>query len=161
MPKKVGCLDCWVYELVDRAPHIFCGVEFLVEGEYHKYHNWDWVNQSVDRNTSSAFSHFTYEASQSRILICDLQGAGDLYTDPQMHTSDGKCCGKGNMGQRGIDKFLSAHKCSAICTYLKLPSANRACSSRALCHSSATWTTTTSSRCPSPADSTRCPNSSK
>ena len=102
VPKKVGFLDCWVYELVDRTPHIFCGVEQFIEGEYHKYtNNWDWVNQSVDRNTPSAFSHFTYEASGHRKLICDLQGVGDLYTDPQMHTVDGKGCGKGNMGKRG------------------------------------------------------------
>eukprot|EP00484_Ammonia_sp_Unknown_P000346 CAMPEP_0197022338 /NCGR_PEP_ID=MMETSP1384-20130603/3249_1 /TAXON_ID=29189 /ORGANISM="Ammonia sp." /LENGTH=595 /DNA_ID=CAMNT_0042450369 /DNA_START=5 /DNA_END=1792 /DNA_ORIENTATION=- len=125
VPKKVGFLDCWVYELVDRTPHIFCGVEKLIVGDYHKYtNNWDWVNQQVDRNTPSAFSHFTYEASKHRILICDLQGVGDLYTDPQMHTFDGKGCGKGNMGKRGIEKFLGSHKCNAICVYLKLPSTN-------------------------------------
>eukprot|EP01083_Nonionella_stella_P228377 809405_1 len=128
VPKKVGFLDCWVYELVDRTPHIFCGVEQIIHGDYHKYtNNWDWVNQQVDRNTPSAFSHFTYEASRKKILICDLQGVGDLYTDPQMHTHDGKGCGKGNMGKRGIDKFLSAHKCNAICTYLKLQHTNLSC----------------------------------
>eukprot|EP01084_Bolivina_argentea_P140363 246776_1 len=127
VPKKVGFLDCWVYELVDRIPHIFCGVEQFIEGEYHKYtNNWDWVNQQVDRNTPSAFSHFTYHASKKKILICDLQGVADLYTDPQMHTYNGKGCGKGNMGKRGIDKFLSSHKCNAICTYLKLPPTNLA-----------------------------------
>merc|ERR1712130_76858 len=86
--------------------------------------NWDWVNQLVDRNTPSAFSHFTYQASRHKILICDLQGVGDLYTDPQMHTFDGKGCGKGNLGQIGIDKFISTHKCNAICTYLKLKHTN-------------------------------------
>eukprot|EP01083_Nonionella_stella_P043082 116273_1 len=125
VPKKVGFLDCSVYELVDRTPHVFCGVEQFIFGDYHKYtNNWDWVNQSVDRNTPSAFSHFTYQASGHKVLICDLQGVGDLYTDPQMHTYDGKGCGKGNMGKRGIDKFLSSHKCNAICTYLKLPHTN-------------------------------------
>ena len=125
VPKKVGFLDCWVYELVDRTPHIFCGVEKFIFGDYHKYtNNWDWVNQTVDRNTPSAFSHFTYQASKYKILICDLQGVGDLYTDPQMHTYNGKGCGKGNMGKRGIEKFLSSHKCNAICTYLKLPHTN-------------------------------------
>jgi len=125
VPKKVGFLDCWVYELVDRTPHIFCGVEQFIFGDYHKYtNNWDWVNQSVDRNTPSCFSHFTYQASSHKILICDLQGVGDLYTDPQMHTYNGKGCGKGNMGKRGTDKFLSTHKCNAICTYLKLDHTN-------------------------------------
>jgi len=124
VPKKVGFLDCWVYELVDRIPHVYCGVEKYIEGDYNKYtNNWDWVNP-VDRNTPQAFSHYTYEASEHKILICDVQGVCDLYTDPQMHTHDGKGCGKGNMGQRGIDKFLSAHRCNAICQYLKLPITN-------------------------------------
>ncbi len=43
VPKKVGFLDCWVYKLVDRTPHIFCGVEQIIHGDYHKYtNNWDW-----------------------------------------------------------------------------------------------------------------------
>lgn len=33
-----------------------------------------------------------------------------------MHSADGKGFGKGNMGQRGIDKFLAKHRCNAICT---------------------------------------------
>ncbi len=45
VPKKVGFLDCWVYELVDHTAHIFCGVEQIVHDDYHKYtNNWDWVN---------------------------------------------------------------------------------------------------------------------
>merc|ERR1719242_1163472 len=125
VPKKVGFLDCWVYELVDREPRVYCGVERLIAGDYHKYtNNWDWVNQAVERNTPSAFSHYTYHASGGRRLVCDLQGVGDLYTDPQMHTVDGKGCGKGNMGKRGIEKFLSSHQCNAICTHLKLPPTN-------------------------------------
>ena len=32
--------------------------------------------------------------------------------------------GKGNLGQRGIERFLSTHRCNAICRYLKLPSIN-------------------------------------
>ena len=41
------------------------------------------------RNTPQAFSHFTYELSQHSLLICDIQGVGDMYTDPQVHTTDG------------------------------------------------------------------------
>jgi elongation factor 2 kinase len=42
-----------------------------------------------DRNTPQAFSHFTYESSDHMVLVCDIQGVGDVYTDPQMHTLDG------------------------------------------------------------------------
>jgi hypothetical protein len=47
-----------------------------------------------------------------------------MYTDPQVHTRDGKGFGKGNMGQRGIDKFLQKHRCNQVCRYLKLPPIN-------------------------------------
>mmetsp|Transcript_28720 Transcript_28720/g.35194 ORF Transcript_28720/g.35194 Transcript_28720/m.35194 type:complete len:258 (+) Transcript_28720:1-774(+) len=126
VPKKVGFLDCSVYELIERGYGIFCHVERYIDGDYNKYtNNWDWENKQVQRNTPSAFSHFTYEASKYKILICDLQGVNDLYTDPQMHTYNGKGCGKGNMGKRGINKFLNSHKCNAICTYLKLKAVNK------------------------------------
>ena len=47
---------------------------------------------------------------------------GDRYTDPQVHSShDGVGFGKGNMGERGVDRFLASHRCNAICRYLKLP----------------------------------------
>ena len=69
--------------------------------------------------------HFTYESSNHRLLICDIQGVSDSYTDPQVHSieMDG-FGGKGNLGQRGIDRFLQTHRCNAICRYLKLPSIN-------------------------------------
>jgi hypothetical protein len=78
-----------------------------------------------ERNTPQAFSHFTYESSNHRLLICDIQGVSDSYTDPQVHSVDmDGFGGKGNLGQRGIDRFLSTHRCNAICRYLKLPSIN-------------------------------------
>ena len=43
------------------------------------------------RNTPQAFSHFTYEASCQSMLVVDVQGVGDVYTDPQIHTIDGAC----------------------------------------------------------------------
>lgn len=37
-----------------------------------------------------AFSHFTFERSGHQLIVVDVQGVGDLYTDPQIHTADGK-----------------------------------------------------------------------
>jgi Alpha-kinase family len=64
----------------------------------------------------------------------------DFYTDPQIHTLGGfeKAIktgrtvfgGKGNLGVRGINKFLSTHKCNAICRYLRLPMAQPQASPR-------------------------------
>jgi hypothetical protein len=32
------------------------------------------------------------QASKKSVLVCDIQGVGDLYTDPQIHSSDGGGC---------------------------------------------------------------------
>ena len=54
-----------------------------MEGEYVKYNdNWSWCDDK--RNTPQAFSHFTWEASGNKLLVCDLQGVGDCWTDPQV-----------------------------------------------------------------------------
>ena len=86
-----------------------------------------------ERNTPHAFSHFTYEASKHTLVICDIQGVGDIYTDPQLHTTgelhfmfellcrdiltvlaeEDEIIGSGNFGRRGIQKFLESHKCNA------------------------------------------------
>lgn len=51
-------------------------------------------------------------------------GVNDLYTDPQIHSEENMEFGKGNLGAHGIEKFLSSHRCNAICRYLKLPKIN-------------------------------------
>lgn len=45
--------------------------------------------ESVLYVTFQAFSHFTFEASGHEQIVVDIQGVGDLYTDPQIHTSLG------------------------------------------------------------------------
>lgn len=46
-----------------------------------------------------AFSHFTFERSGHQLIIVDIQGVGDLYTDPQIHTENGTDFGDGNLGK--------------------------------------------------------------
>ncbi|POM75202.1 LOW QUALITY PROTEIN: Hypothetical protein PHPALM_7731 [Phytophthora palmivora] len=79
---------------------------------------------TISRNTPQAFFHFTYEAPNHELLAVDIQGVGDLYTDPQIHTLNGHDFGKGNLGVLGFQKFLSSHRCNSICRYLKLPAVN-------------------------------------
>ena len=93
----------------------------FIDGVYRKHNNNFGYVSEEERNTPQAFSHYTYEASGRRILICDIQGVGDRYTDPQVHSCDGVGFGKGNMGERGVDRFIASHRCNAICRYLKLP----------------------------------------
>eukprot|EP00294_Goniomonas_avonlea_P007036 CAMPEP_0114569428 /NCGR_PEP_ID=MMETSP0114-20121206/16622_1 /TAXON_ID=31324 /ORGANISM="Goniomonas sp, Strain m" /LENGTH=249 /DNA_ID=CAMNT_0001756309 /DNA_START=253 /DNA_END=998 /DNA_ORIENTATION=- len=119
-PKKVDFLVAFVLQMFDRPDSPMCGVEKFVHGEYIKWsNNWDFVDDR--RNTPHAFSHFTYEASGHRLVVCDVQGVGDLYTDPQIHSVDLATFGKGNLGQKGIDAFCKGHKCNAICRGMGLP----------------------------------------
>jgi len=57
----------------------------------------------------------------ARVLSFALAGVGDLYTDPQIHTIDGRGMGLGNNGSKGIQRWVASHRCNAICRQLKLP----------------------------------------
>ena len=45
-----------------------------------------------------AFSHFTFERSGHQMIVVDVQGVGDLYTDPQIHTAKADEYGEANLG---------------------------------------------------------------
>eukprot|EP01105_Mastigella_eilhardi_P016939 TRINITY_DN3889_c0_g1_i1.p1 TRINITY_DN3889_c0_g1~~TRINITY_DN3889_c0_g1_i1.p1 ORF type:complete len:356 (-),score=65.46 TRINITY_DN3889_c0_g1_i1:255-1322(-) len=123
-PKKVDFIKAFLLELDERPRSPLCGVEKFISGEYRKHNNnFGYVNDE-ERNTPQAFSHFTYEASNHQLLICDIQGVGDVYTDPQIHTTESlplstRLQGKGNLGTRGLQKFEEVHQCNPICRYLK------------------------------------------
>ncbi|KAL7691726.1 putative MHCK/EF2 kinase, protein kinase-like domain superfamily [Plasmopara halstedii] len=134
-PRRVEFLDAWILQLipVDASDQVIenltlsgtiCGVEPFIAGEYHKHNNNFGYVSDFERNTPQAFSHFTYEASGQEILVVDIQGVGDHYTDPQIHTRRGKEFGKGNLALRGFQRFLGSHRCNPICRYLKLPLIN-------------------------------------
>jgi len=123
-PKNVDFVKVAILELTDRDGSPLCTVEKFIIGCYQKHNNNFGFISEDDRNTPQCFSHFSYEASMHTLLICDIQGVGDLYTDPQIHTIDGKGFGRGNLGDKGIDQFLVTHRCNAICKYLRLPSVN-------------------------------------
>ena len=126
-PKRVDFIACSVLELIERPGKPICGVERFIEGPYRKHNNNIGFVSEAERNTPQAFSHFTYYASNRSIVICDIQGVGDLYTDPQIHTIanlkgiETVFGGKGNMGVLGLERFLESHRCNPICAYLRLP----------------------------------------
>ncbi len=86
-------LDTFVLELdsiYSHRPSIFFGVERHIPGDYQKHNNnHGFVENEDQRNTPQAFSHFTYEVSGQNMLVVDIQGVRDIYTDPQIHTIDG------------------------------------------------------------------------
>ncbi len=63
----------------------------VLEGEYTKYNsNSGFVDHGGCRQTPQAFSHFTFERSGHELMVVDIQGVGDLYTDPQILTATGR-----------------------------------------------------------------------
>lgn len=115
--KKVDFVDCYV---IQRKDGTWWGVEPYLTGKYIKYNNnYGYVDKD-SRNTPQAFTHFSHEYTEGKMMIVDIQGVGDHYTDPQIHTADGEGFGMGNIGQRGIDRFFKTHWCNPICVHLGL-----------------------------------------
>ena len=73
-----------ILEFKDRPNFPLYHLEHYIEGEYIKYNsNSGFVDEHI-RYTPHAFSHFTFEKSNHDLIVIDIQGVGDLYTDPQV-----------------------------------------------------------------------------
>ena len=119
-PKPVDFLQCFLLEMVDRPGCPVFACERAVTGEYIKHNNNSGFVESHRRATPQAFSHFSFQASRGQMIIVDIQGVQDLYTDPQIHTLNGTGYGEGNLGVNGFALFFAAHRCTPLCARLGL-----------------------------------------
>jgi hypothetical protein len=120
-PKRVRFVPAAVLELPFLSPPVVFAIEPHLVGEFKKHNNNNGFVAEDKRNTPQAFSHYTFHKSQGQLLIVDIQGVGDDYTDPQIISLDGEGYGRGNLGSKGMDKFLKTHQCNAVCEHLGLP----------------------------------------
>ena len=104
-------------------------LEPYIQGEYVKYNNnCGYVNEAIPNDRTNraaqAFSHFTFERSRSRFLVCDLQGVANLLTDPAVHTKNEARfrLTDTNLGTEGFKFFFATHECNDICRALQLKS---------------------------------------
>lgn len=102
-------------------------LEPFIHGKYVKYNNNSgWVNKDKEEgpfhHAAQAFSHFTFERSQGRFLVSDLQGVGQVLTDPAVHTRDPERfpLTRTNLGEDGFKFFFATHTCNDVCRELGL-----------------------------------------
>ncbi|KAJ6242794.1 eukaryotic elongation factor 2 kinase [Anaeramoeba flamelloides] len=100
-----------------------CNAEPFLEGRYIKYCNNYEMKLKYDKYTTIySFPHFTYHESGKKLMIVDLQGVGNVFTDPAIHSVDRKKrFNSADLGEIGIKAFFDNHICSLGCKKLNLP----------------------------------------
>jgi elongation factor 2 kinase len=89
-PKTIIFIRAYAVEFPDRSGSPLFAVERFISGTdsygcgFFKHNtNAGFVDEDLHRVTPQVFSAFSFYESQGTRLVADIQGVGDLYTDPQ------------------------------------------------------------------------------
>lgn len=104
-------------------------IEPFLKGKYIKFNsNCGYENKGAS-NLLPAFTHWTYEKSNHKFMVCDLQGVMTdteyRLTDPAIHSAEllyTECLT--DCGVVGMQKVLEGHTCTFVCKQLNLPPLN-------------------------------------
>lgn len=126
-PKKIDFIRAYAMEFVDRPQKPMFAVERFIAGNdsygngFLKHNtNSGFVDLEEHRKTPQIFSAFSFYASEGRRLVADIQGVGDLYTDPQVLSSDYRF-GDGDLGPRGMALFFKTFRHCDLSDHLGIP----------------------------------------
>ncbi|XP_023267721.1 transient receptor potential cation channel subfamily M member 7 isoform X2 [Seriola lalandi dorsalis] len=122
-----------VYLLYCHSAGQWFAIEECITGEFRKFNNNNGdeiVPTNLLEETMLAFSHWTYEYTRGELLVLDLQGVGEILTDPSVIKSGEKgsydmIFGPANLGDDAIRNFRAKHHCNSCCRKLKLPDLKR------------------------------------
>lgn len=112
----------------------FVTVEEFIDGQFTKYLNntGDCCVEETDvmGQKAQCLTHFSYEKSDKKLMLLDIQGHGYELFDPEIASHelfDGNAevlyCA-GNLSHMAIDKFVSGHKCNVFREIVGLKSLN-------------------------------------
>mmetsp|Transcript_19727 Transcript_19727/g.56584 ORF Transcript_19727/g.56584 Transcript_19727/m.56584 type:complete len:248 (-) Transcript_19727:51-794(-) len=118
----VSFIDVAVYEFPDRPDaERWMTVEPYIEGEYKKFsNNSGWASNEAGAELAASFSHWTHHETGGFLIAVDIQGVGNVYTDPQIHSKRGAMFGEGDLGRKGVEHFFATHTCNEVCRKLGL-----------------------------------------
>ncbi|GMI18470.1 hypothetical protein TrLO_g1176 [Triparma laevis f. longispina] len=126
-PKKIHIIRAYAIEFVDREKSPIMTVERFIEGTdeygvgYVKHNtNSGFVDHDMNRLTPQIFSAYSFYSSEGTRMVVDIQGVGDLYTDPQVHSIDLQF-GEADLGIRGFALFFRSFKHANLATALGVP----------------------------------------
>eukprot|EP00536_Pseudo-nitzschia_multiseries_P006188 jgi/Psemu1/286289/fgenesh1_pg.129_\ len=126
-PKKIIFIRAYAIEFPNREGKPWFAVERYIFGNdmygagFTKHNtNAGFVDDDLHRITPQVFSAFSFYESQGTRLVADVQGVGNLFTDPQVLSNDYRF-GDGDLGPRGMALFFKTFRHNTVASAMGIP----------------------------------------